>query len=230
MIRPFDLKRRLAAEALGSGLLAAVVVGSGIMAQRLCGTAPGGEGLALLANALATGGGLLALILAFGPVSGAHFNPAVSLAFLLTGKLRRAHAGAYALAQSLGMLAGVLLTHAMFGMKLLQASAHARSGGPQLLSEALGTFALVAVILLADRLDGRRTPYAVAALVTGGYWFTASTFFTNPAIALARSFTDTFAGIRPADAPAFMAVEAAAAILAAGFARWLFKHHPVEPA
>ena len=225
MIRPFDLKRRLAAEALGSAGLAAVVVGSGIMAQRLCG---GNDGLALLANALATGGGLLALILALGPVSGAHFNPAVSLAFLLTGRLRRAHAAAYALAQVLGMLGGVLLTHAMFALPLLQRSAHTRAGGPQLLSEALGTFLLVAVILIADRLDGRRTPYAVAALVTGGYWFTASTFFTNPAIALARSFTDTFAGIRPADAPAFMAVEVAAAVLAAGFARWLFRAHPKE--
>lgn len=225
MIRPFDLKRRLAAEALGSAGLAAVVVGSGIMAQRLCG---GNDGLALLANALATGGGLLALILAFGPVSGAHFNPAVSLAFLLTGKLRRAHAAAYALAQILGMLGGVLLTHAMFALPLLQRSGHVRTGGPQLLSEALGTFLLVAVILLSDRLDGRRTPYAVAALVTGGYWFTASTFFTNPAIALARSVTDTFAGIRPGDAPAFMAVEVAAAVLAAGFARWLFARHPLE--
>jgi glycerol uptake facilitator-like aquaporin len=225
VIRPFDLKRRLAAEALGSAGLAAVVVGSGIMAQRLCG---GNDGLALLANALATGGGLLALILAFGPVSGAHFNPAVSLAFLLTGRLRRAHAAAYALTQILGMLGGVALTHAMFALPLLQRSAHARTGGPQLLSEALGTFLLVAVILLADRLDGRRTPYAVAALVTGGYWFTASTFFTNPAIALARSFTDTFAGIRPADAPAFLAVEVAAAVLAAGFARWLFRAHPKE--
>ena len=225
MIRPFDLKRRLAAEALGSAGLATVVVGSGIRAQRLCG---GNDGLALLANALATGGGLLALILAFGPVSGAHFNPAVSLAFLLTGKLRRAHAAAYALAQVLGMLGGVLLTHAMFALPLLQRSGHVRTGGPQLLSEALGTFLLVAVILLSDRLDGRRTPYAVAALVTGGYWFTASTFFTNPAIALARSFTDTFAGIRPGDAPAFMAVEVAAAVLAAGFARWLFARHPLE--
>ena len=224
VIRPFDLKRRLAAEALGSGLLAALVVGSGIMAQRLCGN----DGLALLANALATGAGLLALILAFGPVSGAHFNPAVSLAFLLAGKLRRAHAGAYALAQAGGMLLGVLATHAMFGLKLIQASQHARSGEPQLLSEAIGTFTLVGVILLSDRLDGRRTPYAVAALVTGGYWFTASTFFTNPAIAFARAWTDTFAGIRPGDAPAFMAVELAAAVLAAGFARWLFRHHPVE--
>ncbi len=224
MIRPFDLKRRLASEALGSALLAATVVGSGIMAQRLFG---GNDGLALLANALATGAGLLALILAFGPVSGAHFNPAVSLAFLLTGKLRRAHAGAYTLAQTLGMLLGVLATHAMFGLRLVQASTHARNGVPQLLSEAIGTFALVVLILLLDRVDARRTPYAVAALVTGGYWFTASTFFTNPALTLARSLTDTFTGIRPMDAPAFMAVELAAAILATVFAQWLFKHHPV---
>jgi len=225
VIRPFDLKRRLASEALGSALLAATVVGSGIMAQRLFG---GNGGLALLANALATGAGLLALILAFGPVSGAHFNPAVSLAFLLTGKLRRAHAGAYALAQTLGTLLGVFATHAMFGLRLFQTSTHSRNGGPQLLSEAIGTFGLVIVILLLDRLDARRTPYAVAALVTAGYWFTASTFFTNPALTLARSFTETFAGIRPKDAPAFMAVELAAAILATGFAQWLFKHHPVE--
>lgn len=224
MIRPFDLKRRLAAEALGSALLAALVVGSGIMAQRLCGN----DGLALLANALATGAGLLALILAFGPISGAHFNPAVSLAFLLSGKLRRAHALLYALAQAAGMLLGVVATHAMFGLKLIQASTHARAGGPQLLSETIGTFALVAVILLSDRLDSKRTPYAVAALVTGGYWFTASTFFTNPALAFARAWSDTFAGIRPGDAPAFMVVEFASAVLAAGFATWLFKRHPVE--
>lgn len=226
MIRPFDLKRRLASEALGSALLAATVVGSGIMAQRLC---CGNDGLALLANALATGAGLLALILACGPISGAHFNPAVSLAFLLTGRLRRAHAGAYTLAQTLGMLLGVLASHAMFGLRLVQASTHARNGGPQLLSEAIGTFALVVLILLLDRVDARRTPYAVAALVTGGYWFTASTFFTNPALTLARSLTDTFTGIRPADAPAFMAVEVAAAILGAGFARWMFRRHAEAP-
>lgn len=226
MIRPFNLKRRLAAEALGSALLAITVVGSGIMAQRLCGN---NEGLALLANALATGAGLLALILAFGPVSGAHFNPAVSLAFLATGKLRRAHAFAYALAQTLGMLLGVLLTHAMFGLTLFQASSHARNGGPQLLSEALGTFALVSVIQLSDRLDARKTPLAVAALVTGGYWFTASTFFTNPALTLARSFTDSLTGIRPKDAPAFIVVELAAALLAAGFARWMFRRHLETP-
>ena len=226
MIRPFDLKRRLVAEALGSALLATIVIGSGIMAQRLCHP----DGLALLANALATGAGLLAIILALGPISGAHFNPAVSLAFLLTGKLRRTHAFVYMAAQTLGMLLGVLATHAMFGLAVLQASTHGRAGFGQLLSEAIGTFTLIAVILLGDRLDPRRTPYAVAAIVTGGYWFTASTFFTNPALALARSFTDTFAGIRPVDAPPFMAVELAAAVLAAGFAAWLFRHHPLEEA
>ena len=222
MIRPFDLKRRLAAEALGSALLVSIIVGSGIMAQRLCAN----DGMALLANALATGAGLLALILAFGPISGAHFNPAVSLAFVITGKLRRAHAGAYALAQVIGMILGLLATHAMFGLRLLQASTHARNGGAQLLSEAIGTFTLVIVILLLDRLDPRRTPLAVAALVTAGYWFTASTFFTNPALALARSLTDTFAGIRPADTPGFIAFEVIGAILAALAAKWFFRHAP----
>lgn len=225
MIRPFDLKRRLAAEALGSALLAALVVGSGIMAQRLCGN----DGLALLANALATGAGLLALILAFGPISGAHFNPALSLAFLMTGRLRRAHTGAYAGAQILGALLGVLATHAMFGLRLVQASSHARGGSAQLLSEAIGTFGLVLVILLGDRLDPRRVPYAVAGLVTAGYWFTASTFFTNPALALARSLTDTFSGIRPPDAPGFIAMELLGAILAALAARWFLRHAQEHP-
>ncbi|HXC17956.1 MAG TPA: MIP/aquaporin family protein [Holophagaceae bacterium] len=220
MIRPFDLKRRLAAETLGSALLASLVVGSGIMAQRLCGN----DGMALLVNALATGAGLLALILAFGPISGAHFNPAVSLGFLITGKLRRAHAGAYAAAQILGALLGVFMTHGMFGMRLVQASSHARNGGPQLLSEVIGTFALVLVILLGDRLDPRRVPYAVAGLVTGGYWFTASTFFTNPALVIARSLTDTFSGIRPADAPGFIAIELLGAILAALAANGFLRH------
>ena len=225
MIRPFDLKRRLAAEALGSALLAALVVGSGIMAQRLCGN----DGLALLANALATGAGLLALILAFGPISGAHFNPALSLAFLITSKLRRAHAGAYVAAQVLGALLGVLATHAMFGLRLIQVSSHARSGGAQLLSEALGTFALVLVIMLGDRLDPRRVPYAVAGLVTAGYWFTASTFFTNPALVLARSLTNTFSGIRPSDAPGFIALELVGAVLAALVAKWFLRHVPEHP-
>ena len=225
MIRPFDLKRRLAAEALGSALLASIVVGSGIMAQRLCGN----EGMALLANALATGAGLLALILAFSPISGAHFNPALSLTFLITGKLRRAHAAAYAFAQILGALVGVILTHAMFGLRLVQASAHARGGGAQRLSEAIGTFTLVLVILLADHLDPRRVPYAVAGLVTAGYWFTASTFFTNPALVLARSLTDTFSGIRLADTPGFIALELVGAILAALAAKWFLRHTPEHP-
>ena len=225
MIRPFDLKRRLAAEALGSALLAAIVVGSGIMAQRLYGNV----GQALLANALATGAGLLAIILAFGPVSGAHFNPAVSLAFLITGKLRRAHAGAYAGAQVLGAILGVIATHASFGMRLIQASTHVRTGGAQFLSEALGTFSLVMVILLGDHLDPRRTPYAVAGIVTAGYWFTASTFFTNPALVLARSLTDTFSGIRPADAPGFILFELMGALLAALAAKWFLKHAQEHP-
>ncbi|HET6329479.1 MAG TPA: MIP/aquaporin family protein [Holophagaceae bacterium] len=225
MIRPFDLKRRLAAEALGSALLASLVVGSGIMAQRLCGN----DGMALLANALATGAGLLALILAFGPISGAHFNPAVSLGFLITGKLRLAHAGAYTAAQILGALLGVFMTHAMFGLRLVQASSHARNGGSQLLSEVIGTFTLVLIILLGDRLDPRRVPYAVAGLVTGGYWFTVSTFFTNPALVLARSLTDTFSGIRPTDAPGFIAIELVGAILAAIAANWFLRHAQEHP-
>lgn len=225
MIRPFDFKRRLAAETLGSALLAAIVVGSGIMAQRLYGNA----GQALLANALATGAGLLALILAFGPVSGAHFNPAVSLAFLLSGKLRRAHAGAYASAQILGAVFGVIATHAMFGIRLVQASTHARTGGAQFLSEALATFSLVMVVLLGDHLDPRRTPYAVAGIVTAGYWFTASTFFTNPALVIGRSLTDSFSGIRPSDAPGFILFELLGTLLAAFTAKWFLRHAQEHP-
>ena len=180
--RPFDLEHRLGAELIGSAFLAATVVGSGVMAERLAG---GNPALDLLANSLATGAGLFAFITALGPVSGAHFNPAVSLAFAALRRLRWPHAAAYIAAQATGMLLGVLLVHAMFGLPLFQASTHARGGAGAWIAEGFGTFTLLLVILLCDRFASARTPLAVAAVVTGGYWFTASTFFTNPALTLA---------------------------------------------
>lgn len=222
--RCFDLNHRLGAELVGSALLAATVVGSGLMAERLAG---GNVAIALLANSLATGAGLFAFITALGPVSGAHFNPAVSFAFAALGRLRWNHALAYAGAQVLGMVLGVLLVHAMFGLPLLQASTHVRQGGGLWIAEAFGTFTLLLVILLSERYAPERTPLAVAGIVTAGYWFTASTFFTNPALTIARALTDTFAGIRPHDAPAFIGMQCLGAALAVAAFRTLPREaHP----
>ncbi len=189
------------AEFVGTALLLAAVVGSGIMAQRLCG---GNIGLALLANALATGGALVALILAFGPVSGAHFNPAVTLADAWQGGLARAMVVPYIAAQIAGALCGTALADGMFGLAAFFASHHVRSGAPLFVSEIVATFGLLAVIWGCVRTRAAATPYAVAAYIVGAYWFTPSTSFANPAVTIARSLTDTFAGIRPADAPAFV--------------------------
>lgn len=193
--------RPVAAEFTGTAFLLAAVVGSGIMAQRLCG---GNVGLALLANALATGGALVALILTFGPVSGAHFNPAVTLADAWQGGVAWSAVPWYVVAQIAGALCGTALADGMFGLPLFFASGHARGGPGMLVSEFVATFGLLAAIWGCVRSRPAATPYAVAAYIVAAYWFTPSTSFANPAVTIARAFTDTFAGIRPQDAPAFI--------------------------
>jgi glycerol uptake facilitator-like aquaporin len=213
-----SLTRRLAAEGAGTALLLAAVVGSGIMGERLAG---GNVAIALLANTLATGAVLVALILCFGPISGAHFNPVVTLAEAVQGKLPTRTAASYVAVQVAGAFAGVLLAHLMFGEPAFTASTHERSGPAQALSEGVASFGLLAVIAGCARRQPNAVPFAVAAWITAAYWFTASTSFANPAVTLARAATDTFAGIRPADVPAFVAAQLAGAALATGFFRWL---------
>ncbi len=205
------LVRRAAAEALGTAFLLAAVVGSGIMAQQLAG---GNAALALLCNALPTGAMLTVLILVFGPVSGAHFNPAVSLAFLLRGELDARPAAVYVACQVAGAIAGVLAAHLMFELPLWQFSQTVRTGPGQWFAEAVATFGLLLTIF--GCLAGPRgaTPYAVGLYITAAYWFTASTSFANPAVTVARSLSDTFAGIAPAGAPAFVAAQLVGAWLA----------------
>lgn len=212
------LARRVAAEAVGTALLLAAVVGSGIMGERLAG---GNVAVALLANTLATGAALVALIHAFGPVSGAHFNPAVTLADASQGGLSWRDVPAYLAAQSAGAFAGVAAAHLMFGEPLYSASRHAREGGAQMFSEAVATFGLLSVIWGTARTRSAAVPFAVAAYITAAYWFTSSTSFANPAVTLARSSTDTFAGIRPADAPAFILAQLVGALAATALFRWL---------
>ena len=210
--------RRVTAEAVGTCLLLAAVVGSGIMGERLAG---GNVGLALLSNTLATGAALVALILSFGPISGAHFNPAVTLADASQGGLPWNEVPLYLGAQVIGAFAGVATAHLMFEVPLFVASRHARSGPAQAFSEFVATFGLLAVIWGCARLRAGAVPFAVASYITAAYWFTASTSFANPAVTLARSATDTFAGIRPADAPAFILAQLLGAAAATGLFRWL---------
>ncbi|WP_296818424.1 MIP/aquaporin family protein, partial [Brevundimonas sp.] len=204
--------RRLAAEALGTALLLAVVVGSGVMGERL---ADGNVAIALLANTLATGAGLVVLITVFGPLSGAHFNPAVTLVFALRGEIRARLAAAYAAAQVVGGVLGVWLAHLMFAEPVLQMSTKLRDGPAQALSEGVAAFGLVGVILGCLRFRPDATPTMVGLYITAAYWFTASTSFANPAVTVARSLSDTFAGIAPSSAPAFIAAQLAGAVLAA---------------
>jgi len=211
------LSRRLAAEAVGTALLLAAVVGSGVMAERLSG---GNLAIALLANTLATAGALVALILAFGPVSGAHLNPCVTLVLAARGEMTWRTAASYVAVQCGGALAGVWTAHAMFALPLWQAGSHVRTGAGQWLGEAVATFALLATILGCARRTPEATPYAVAGIITAGYWFTSSTSFANPAVTLARAFSDTFAGIRPQDAPAFIAAQLTGAAAAAALFGW----------
>jgi glycerol uptake facilitator-like aquaporin len=210
--------RRLVGEALGTALLLATVVGSGIMAERLAG---GNVALALLANTVATGAALVALILTFGPISGAHFNPAVTLAEAAMGGLRWKLVPGYVLAQVAGAFAGVLAAHAMFEVPLIQASEHSRSGNAQRFSELVATFGLFAVIWGVGRRRSAAVPFAVGAYITAAYWFTASTSFANPAVTLARAATNTFAGIRPEDVPGFIVAQLAGAAAATALFRWL---------
>ena len=222
-----DLARRVTAEAVGTALLLAAVVGSGIMGERLAG---GNVAVALLANTLATGAALVALILTFGPVSGGHFNPAVTLADAWQGGLRWRDAPAYLAAQIAGAFAGVAAAHLMFGEPLFSASRHAREGGAQMFAEAVATFGLLSVIWGCARTRSATVPFAVAAYITAAYWFTSSTSFANPAVTLARSATDTFAGIRPADAPAFILAQLAGAAAATALFRWLVPALPKDAA
>lgn len=213
------MRRKYFAEALGTGLLLVAVVGSGIMGDVLSG---GNLGLALLANAIATGCALYVLITVLGPVSGAHFNPAVTLAFALRGEIAWRVALIYMLCQIGGGILGVWLTHVQFGQEVLQISTTERTGGAQWVSEALATFGLLFVIFGGLRHRAEAVPALVAVYITGAYWFTASTSFANPAVTIARGLSDTFAGINPAHIPAFIAVQLAVAIVTVPLLRWLF--------
>jgi glycerol uptake facilitator-like aquaporin len=215
--------RRIAAETLGTGLLLAAVVGSGIMGERLAG---GNVAVALLANTFATGAMLVALILAFGPVSGAHFNPAVTIADASQGGLPWREVPGYLVAQVAGAFAGVAAAHLMFSEPVFSASRHARAGGAQLFSEFVATFGLLCVIWGCARGRSSTVPFAVGAYITGAYWFTSSTSFANPAVTLARSASDTFAGIRPGDAPGFIVAQLAGAAAATLLFRWLVPSLP----
>ena len=213
-----SLNRRLTAEALGTALLLAMVVGSGIMGERLAG---GNTAIALLANTFATGAGLVVLILTFGPISGAHFNPAVTLSFALERNLPWREVPSYVAAQIAGGFAGVAAADYMFNLPLFFASTHIRTGASQWFSEFIATFGLMAIILGSVRQRPSAVPWAVGAYITSAYWFTASTSFANPAVTLARSATDTFAGIRPEDAFAFIAAQLTGALAATVLFRWM---------
>ena len=217
--------RRAAAEALGTALLLATVVGSGIMGEQLAG---GNVAIALLANTIATGAALVALILTLGPISGAHFNPAVTLADAWQGGLAWRDVPAYVGAQIGGAFAGVATAHLMFSKPVFFASHHVRSGNAQRFSEFVATFGLLSVIWGCARLRSAAVPFAVGAYITAAYWFTASTSFANPAVTLARAASDTFAGIRPADAPGFVVAQLAGATAATALFRWLVPSLPED--
>jgi glycerol uptake facilitator-like aquaporin len=216
----YSIGRRLTAEGLGTALLLAVVVGSGIMGERL---ADGNAAIALMGNTVATGAGLVVLITVFGPISGAHFNPAVTLAFALRREIGWRLAPAYVASQIVGGVIGVFAAHAMFAEPILQLSTKLRDGPAQAFSEFVATFGLVATILGAIRFKPDFTPVAVGLYITAAYWFTASTSFANPAVTIARSLSDTFAGIAPASAPAFIAAQLLGTVAAVVVFGWLLK-------
>jgi glycerol uptake facilitator-like aquaporin len=212
------LSRAASAEAIGTALLLAVVVGSGIMGERL---AQGNAAVALLANAIATGAGLYTLIVILGPVSGAHFNPVVSVVSVWERRLTRAQGAVYVVAQFAGAFVGVAVAHIMFGLPVVQIAARIRPTLGEGLGEVIATFGLVLVILLALRFRAEAIPFAVAAFITSAYWFTSSTSFANPAVTVARAMTDTFAGISPRSVPLFIVGQSLGGVAATLFARWL---------
>jgi glycerol uptake facilitator-like aquaporin len=218
-MQAFDLPRRLAAEALGTGLLVATVVGSGIMAESLTKD----MAVALLGNTLPTGAILVVLITILGPISGAHFNPAVTLVFALKRDLTPRDALLYVAAQVAGGIAGTIIAHAMFAMPLWEASLKMRTGGAQWLAEGVAAFGLVATILAGIRFERTSVPWLVGLYITAAYWFTSSTSFANPAVAIARSMTNSFSGIRPADLPGFIAAEFCGAVAALMLMSWLLR-------
>ena len=217
------LINRFAAELVGTAMLLAAIVGSGIMGERLAG---GNVAIALLANSIATGGALLAIILAFEGISGAHLNPVVTLSDATLGRLAWREVPIYVGAQFLGAFAGVSVAHLMFGLPIFFASQHLRNGGSQLLSESVATFGLLAVILGCVRQRPAALPGAVASYITAAYWFTASTSFANPAVTVARAATNTFSGIRPADVPGFVLAQILGAAIATALFRWLLPALP----
>ena len=219
----FSLSRRLTAEALGTALLLAVVVGSGIMGQSLAG---GNDAIALLGNTLATGAALVVLITVFGPISGAHFNPVVTLVMAVRRELSPGAAALYLAAQVVGAILGVFIAHAMFAEPILQVSTRLREGPAQVFAEAVATFGLIATILGVSRMRPDFTPTAVGLYITAAYWFTASTSFANPAVTLARSLTDSFSGIAPISIPGFVLGQIIGAIVASLVFGWLLNEKP----
>jgi glycerol uptake facilitator-like aquaporin len=215
----YDLSRRLAAEALGTAFLLATVVGSGIMAETLTKDVA----LALLGNTIATGAILVVLITILGPISGAHFNPAVSLVFAIKGDIGRREAAFYVVAQIAGGIAGTTMAHLMFALPIFAASQHVRAGGAQWFAEWVATFGLVTTILAGIRFAHAAVPWLVGLYITAAYWFTASTSFANPAVAIARSLTNTFSGIRALDLPGFIAAQIAGAVCALALMSWLLR-------
>jgi len=222
-----DIRRRLAAEFLGTALLLAAVVGSGIMAERL---ADGNVAVALLANAIATGAALVVLITILGPISGAHFNPCVSLMMAMRREMGWGQAALYIMVQFVAAVAGVWLAHAMFALPVLEVSNHLRDGAPQWLAEAVATFGLLLTIMGAIRFAPASTPMLVGLYITAAYWFTASTSFANPAVTVARMLSDSFAGIAPSSVAGFIAAQMLATLLAGWALPWLFsnKSSPLE--
>jgi glycerol uptake facilitator-like aquaporin len=221
----YDLSRRLVAEALGTALLVATVVGSGIMAETLTKDVA----LALLGNTLPTGAILVVLISILGPISGAHFNPAVTLVFALKRELPAQHALLYIVSQVVGGIAGTMMAHGMFALPLLDASLKVRTGSAQWFAEGVAAFGLIATILAGIRFQRAAVPWLVGLYITAAYWFTASTSFANPAVAIARSFTNTFSGIRPRDLPGFIAAEFCGAIVGLMLMAWLLRSSKEAP-
>ena len=223
-MQSFDLKRRLVSEAVGTAMLVCAVVGSGIMADNLTDDVA----LALLANTLATGAALVVLISILGPISGAHFNPAVTMVMVMRRAQNAAEGARYALSQIVGGIVGTMMAHMMFSLPLLSLSTRVRDGAAQWFSEGVAAFGLVLVILAGLQFRKDAIASLVGLYIIAAYWFTASTSFANPAVAIARAFTDTFAGIRPIDVPEFVAAEIAGSLLAMGLCAWLLKPTSIE--